>query len=125
MARHGRATAAQTDLRRCVPNRAGPTPTPPIPLHIPPGATRLDESSAVVIDGLLTDAERERLLAWLTSPGHDHAGPPPDDKWERTCVDRTGDAATWGLREEVRARVAAADATDFGMDRTCHEPVGR
>jgi hypothetical protein len=65
----------------------------------PAGATREDESSFLVIDGLVTEEERASLLAWLTAPSHDHAGPPPADKWERGCVDRAGDAATWGLKE--------------------------
>jgi probable phosphoglycerate mutase len=61
-----------------------------------------------VIDGLLTDEERRELLAWLTSPDHDHTGPPPEDKWERACVDRDGDAATFGLRPEVIQRLREA-----------------
>lgn len=72
--------------------------SPPTPFK---GTLRHDESSCIVIDGLVTDAERQQLLTWLTNPGHDHHGAPPCDKWERACVDRTGDAATWGLRPEV------------------------
>lgn len=45
------------------------------------------------------------LLAWLTAPDHDHSGPPPGDKWERACVDRTGDVATWGLRPHMIAQL--------------------
>ncbi|KAI8463534.1 MAG: hypothetical protein J3K34DRAFT_142799 [Monoraphidium minutum] len=67
------------------------------------GGARDDESALVVIDGLLSEPERQQLLEWLTSPGHDHAGDPPGDKWERACADRAGDAATWGLRPEVIA----------------------
>ncbi|GFH18819.1 Fe2OG dioxygenase domain-containing protein, partial [Haematococcus lacustris] len=33
--------------------------------------------------------------------GHDHSGPPPEDKWELACVDRVGDQATWGLRQHM------------------------
>jgi hypothetical protein len=55
----------------------------------------------VVLDGLLTPLETQQLLEWLTAPGHDHSGPPPGGRWERACVDRAGDALTWGLRPEV------------------------
>lgn len=65
------------------------------------GGWRHDEAQMVAIDGLLSASERAALLAWLTEPGHDHSGPPPESKWELSCVDREGDAATWGLRPEV------------------------
>ena len=55
----------------------------------------------VVLDGLVSEAERVAILDWLTAPGHDHAGPPPGDKWEKACVDREGDSPTWGLTTEV------------------------
>lgn len=57
-----------------------------------------DDSRVVVLDGLLREHERAGLLAWLTAPGWDHAAGPPEAKWARACVDREGDAATWGLR---------------------------
>ncbi len=75
------------------------------------GGEREDISHMVVLDGLLTPSERTSLLDWLTAPGHDHSGPPPEDKWERACADTEGDAASWGLRPhvlqalEVRVRV--------------------
>ena len=52
----------------------------------------------VVLDGLLREHERAGLLAWLTAPSWEHAAGPPEAKWARACVDREGDAATWGLR---------------------------
>lgn len=64
---------------------------------------RPDSSHVVAFDGLLDEAERAQLLAWLTAEGHDHTGDPPADKWERGCVDRMGDRPTWGLRPEVRS----------------------
>ncbi|KAG2451787.1 hypothetical protein HYH02_003565 [Chlamydomonas schloesseri] len=67
------------------------------------GDYRRDAAHVAVLDGLVTEAERAELLAWLTAPGHNHAGPPPEDKWEMACVDRVGDNATWGLRPEVLA----------------------
>ncbi|KXZ52552.1 hypothetical protein GPECTOR_9g596 [Gonium pectorale] len=65
------------------------------------GAYRPDAGHVVVLDGLLTEAERAELLAWLTSPQHNHAGPPPGEKWEMSCVDRTGDQLTWGLQPHM------------------------
>lgn len=44
----------------------------------------------VVIDGLLSPLERQQMLDWMTAPQHNHAGPPPEDKWEQACVDRAG-----------------------------------
>lgn len=72
------------------------------------GGERADEAAVVVIDGLLSEDERGELLDWLTAPGHDHSGPPPEGKWERACVDRAGDAATWGLgADTLRALLEA------------------
>ncbi|PNH08092.1 hypothetical protein TSOC_005387 [Tetrabaena socialis] len=72
------------------------------------GHYRPDAGHLVVLDGLLTEGEREELLAWLTAPGHDHAGPPPEDKWEMACVDREGDRATWGLQPQLLAALRDA-----------------
>ncbi|GBG00480.1 hypothetical protein Rsub_13237 [Raphidocelis subcapitata] len=131
LARVREAHARHWELVRPVATRLADGSAPP-PLPEPPvvamnvsidrgvvptsrGGLRVDESSAVVIDGLLTEDERAQLLAWLTAPAHPPAQPPPADKWERACVDRAGDAATWGLRDaalrELReAPVAAAVA---------------
>jgi hypothetical protein len=68
----------------------------------PAGGDRADEAHLVVLDGLCSDAERCELLTWLTAKGHPTTAPPPADKWEQACVDREGDPATWGLRQEVR-----------------------
>ncbi len=67
---------------------------------VDPGSGELvpDDSRVVVLDGLLTEHERGALLSWLTADGWDHSAGPPKARWERACVDRDGDAATWGLR---------------------------
>ncbi|KAL6754853.1 hypothetical protein V8C86DRAFT_280056 [Haematococcus lacustris] len=65
------------------------------------GGSRYDAAELVVLDGLLREEERCQLLDWLTHAGHDHSGPPPEDKWELACVDRVGDQATWGLRQHM------------------------
>lgn len=65
------------------------------------GHYRRDEGHLVVLDGLLPPEERQQLLDWLTSSGHNHSGPPPQDKWEMSCVDRPGDQETWGLQVDV------------------------
>ncbi len=67
---------------------------------VDPGSGELvpDDSRVVVMDGLLTERERGALLSWLTADGWDHRAGPPEARWERACVDREGDAATWGLR---------------------------
>ena len=62
------------------------------------GEPAADDSRVVVLDGLLRERERAALLAWLTADNWDHGRGPPEAKWERACVDREGDAATWGLR---------------------------
>ncbi|KAK9827675.1 hypothetical protein WJX81_006980 [Elliptochloris bilobata] len=72
------------------------------------GAPVPDDSRVVVLDGLLHERERTALLAWLTADGWDHRRGPPVTKWERTCVDREGDAATWGLRPEVQTALREA-----------------
>jgi hypothetical protein len=69
------------------------------------GEMRQDEGHLVVIDGLCTEEERAKILAFLTSTNHDHSGPPPSDKWEMSCVDRAGDQATWGLKQEMLMRL--------------------
>ena len=69
------------------------------------GELRADAGHVVVIDDLCSDEERGKLLAFLTSPSHDHSGPPPLDKWEKSCVDRVGDQATWGLSQEMLSRL--------------------
>jgi hypothetical protein len=63
------------------------------PPALRPGNYRRDEGHLVVLDGLLPPGERQQLLDWLTASAHDHRGPPPEDKWEMSCVDRTGAAA--------------------------------
>lgn len=40
--------------------------------------------------------------------GHDHCGPPPEDKWAQTTIDREGDAATWGLTPEMMEAMLTA-----------------
>ncbi|GLI63184.1 hypothetical protein VaNZ11_005954, partial [Volvox africanus] len=65
------------------------------------GHYRRDAGHVVVLDGLLTDPERRQLLDWLTAKGHNHAGPPPEGKWERVCVDHEGAKPTWGLQPHV------------------------
>lgn len=70
---------------------------------MPAGHYRPDAGHLVVVDGLCTEGERAELLAWLTAERHDPSQPPPTDKWEQACVDREGDAPTWGLRQEVGA----------------------
>ncbi|GIL87072.1 hypothetical protein Vretimale_14232 [Volvox reticuliferus] len=65
------------------------------------GHYRRDAGHVVVLDGLLTVPERRQLLDWLTAEGHDHAGAPPEDKWERVCVDHEGAKPTWGLQPHV------------------------
>ncbi len=60
-----------------------------------PGHYRPDAGHLVVLDGLLAEGERAQLLDWVTAPGHDHAGPPPGDKWEMACVDRMGECRGW------------------------------
>ncbi|GFR50258.1 hypothetical protein Agub_g12444 [Astrephomene gubernaculifera] len=67
------------------------------------GHYRPDSGHLVVLDGLLSGAERSQLLAWLTAPAHCHQGPPPENKWEVACVDREGDKATWGLQPAMLA----------------------
>ena len=69
------------------------------------GEPAADDSRVVVLDGLLAECERAALLAWLTADGWDHSRGPPQAKWERACVDREGDAATWGLRCVARVEV--------------------
>ncbi|KAG2485818.1 hypothetical protein HYH03_015528 [Edaphochlamys debaryana] len=72
------------------------------------GTYRRDAGHVVVLDGLLSEAERLELLDCLTAPGHNHQGPPPESKWDMGCVDREGDRATWGLRPEVLASLLEA-----------------
>jgi probable phosphoglycerate mutase len=64
----------------------------------PPVLTRRDASHVVVIDGLVTDAERAELMAALTFEGYDPSAPPPSDRWEAKLVDRAGEPPTWGLK---------------------------
>ena len=59
----------------------------------------------VVLDNLLMFEERKQLLDFITAPGHDSAALPPSSSWEANCVDRPGDQATWGLKEEVVQRL--------------------
>lgn len=54
------------------------------------GGMRWDETHAVVLDGMVTDAERQEILDFVTEPGWDHTQGPPETKWERTCTDRAG-----------------------------------
>ena len=65
------------------------------------GEMRKDAGHVVVLDGLCTQEERAEILAFLTSPTHDHCGSPPTDKWEKSCFDRVGDRETWGLNQEM------------------------
>lgn len=83
----------------------------------PAGEYRLDEGHCVVVDGLVSEEERQELLDWLTAPGHDHSGPPPSSRWEQACVDRAGDQPTWGLKPdvlEVRSCHRTRKTTTFG-----------
>lgn len=85
-------TAARVPLNLVLDRGEVPTST---------GGLREDESHLVVLDGMCTEDERRQLLTWLTAEDHDHSGPPPGDKWEQSCVDRTGDRPTWGLKREM------------------------
>lgn len=72
------------------------------------GELRMDSSHVVVIDGLCSEEERGEILSWLTSPNHNHLGPPPEDKWAVACVDRDGDEAVWGLNKHVLEALKAS-----------------
>lgn len=65
------------------------------------GGRRWDESHVVVLDGLLTAAERAAILDSVTEPGWDHSQGPPPSKWELSCCDRAGAQPTWGLSLEA------------------------
>lgn len=51
---------------------------------------RWDESHVVVLDGMVTNSERQALLDHLTEPGWDHTQGPPTSKWELACADTSG-----------------------------------
>jgi hypothetical protein len=54
---------------------------------------------------MVSPEERKQLLDFITASDHDPASPPPGSSWELNCVDRPGDQATWGLRQEVVQRL--------------------